>query len=225
MKGMLTVTGVLAAVMLAAPAPTAAAQEAADPVLAHADIAITLEDSGEDRVRATYRLSEPTTAPVPVRLLVAPRAGTEVTELSAVSGITGIGPVRGIRADATLPAGTTEYTVEQRIRRTGEARGVPLAIPDIAADRSLRVAIAVTLPEGQRLVGDSMPVFEQQHQDGDRMVLRHDTRSLPSTVVAEYGTTSSASLGTVASYTGLVLIVGVVALWLVTSLRKERPRA
>ncbi|PXY17638.1 hypothetical protein [Prauserella flavalba] len=225
MKGMLTVTGVLAAVVLGGPAPTATAQEAADPVLAHADVAITLDESGEDLVRATYRLTEPTTAPVSVRLLVAPRAGTEVTELTAVSGITGIGPVRGIRAAATLPEGTTEYTVEQRIQRTGEARGVPLAVPDLAADRGLRVAITVTLPEGQRLVGDSMPVFEQQHQEGDRVVLRHDSRSLPSMVVAEYGTTSSASLGTVTSYTGLVLIVAVVAVWLVTSLRKERPRA
>ncbi|MFC4003786.1 hypothetical protein ACFS2C_10445 [Prauserella oleivorans] len=218
--------GLLAAgLVLVLSAPASAASSSPEPVLTHADIAVTMHDGADDRVRATYRLAEPAEEPTPVPLLALPRTGADITELSAGPGVTEIGPVRGLRAVATLPAGVREYTVEYRVRRTGGQQGVPLVIPDIATARAAEVTISVTLPPGRHLVGDAMPTFTSESTPGERTVLRHTGRSLPSVVVAEYGTTSRASLGDVSSYTGLVLMAGVVLVWLYHSMRKERIRA
>ncbi|MBK1789435.1 hypothetical protein [Prauserella cavernicola] len=225
MRTRILAPGLLAGVALLGLATPAAAQtEPAPPQLVSADITITLSADGDDVVRGTYRLAEPADAPTPLELLVVPRTGAEVTELTAGDGLTDLGPVEGIRAGATLPSGTTEYTVEQRVQRSADEYGIPLAIPDVATGRGADVRITVALPEGQRLVGDAMPAFDVRAGDGDRVELSHTGRSLPSVIVAEYGTTSRASLGTVSSYTGLVLITLVIAGWLFHSIRKERVR-
>ncbi|ASR35866.1 hypothetical protein BAY61_13595 [Prauserella marina] len=206
-------------------APHAVAEEAADPVLAGADIAVTMNEDGNDVVRSTFTLASPLTEATPVNLLFTPHNGTELGELTGISGIGDIGTLDGVRAEATLPEGTTEYTVEQRNERDPAAYGVPLAIPEIPTDRAARISISVSLPEGQRLVGDTMPTFHQQSEEGDRIVLRHTSRSLPSVTVAEYGTTSTASLGTISSWVGAVTLVVVVVFWLIHTLRQERARS
>lgn len=204
--------------------PTAAAQQASGPTLARADIAVTMNEGAEDVIRASYELTEPTAAATPIQLLVLPRDNAATTEITAVAGVTGVGPTKGIRADVTLPAGTSRYTVRQQVRRSAGEFGVPLAIPDIATDRTAKVTIEVALPPGARLTGDAMPSYSSAPADGERNLLRHRGQSLPSVLVAEYGSTTQASLGFWSSTVGIVLLGVVVLGWAYHSFRKDRVR-
>ncbi|MBB3663708.1 MULTISPECIES: hypothetical protein [Prauserella salsuginis group] len=210
--------------MLGIASPAAAQEESATTTLTRADVSVTMNDGADDVLRATYELGEPTTEATPVTLLLLPRDNAEITELTAVSGLTELGPTNGIRADATLPAGTSEYTVEQRVRRADGEHGLPLAIPDIATARTANVNIEITLPPGMRLTGDSLPSYNSGTSDDDRTVLHHRGHSLPSVLVAEYGNTSRASIGFWSSTVGLVLVTVVIIAWAYHSFRKERVR-
>ncbi|GAA1197528.1 hypothetical protein [Prauserella alba] len=210
--------------MLGIASPAAAQEEPAPTTLTRADVSVTMNAGATDVLRATYRLVEPTAETTPIELLVLPRDNAEVTELTAVSGLTDLGPMNGIRAEATLPAGTSEYTVEQHVRRVDGTHGLPLAIPDIATARTASVNIEITLPPGMRLTGDSMPSYHVETSDDDRTVLHHRGHSLPSVLVAEYGNTSRTSIGFWSSTVGLVLVTVVIIAWAYHSFRKERVR-
>lgn len=202
----------------------AMAQESSEPTLSRADITATMNESAEDVVRATYELTAPTIEATPIEFLVFPRDTAEITELTAVSGVTDLGATNGIRTKATIPAGTSEYTLEQRVRRTDGGYGMPLAIPDIATSRTANVNIEITLPQGVRLTGDSMPSYNAETSDSDRTVLRHRGHSLSSVLVAEYGTDSQISLGVWSSMVGIALVSVVIIAWAYRSFRKERVR-
>ncbi|TCP47859.1 hypothetical protein EV191_11164 [Tamaricihabitans halophyticus] len=210
-------TAVLSCVF-AAPATAAPAE----PTLAAAEVTVTMRDTGADVVRSEFRLTRPTTEATPIELLVPHQRDARIVSVTTPDDEHDLAARSANRITTELASGTQEYVVEHELDRTAQARAVPLVIPDIPTDRAARVGISVALPAGQRLVGDSMPSFRQADSGGDQVTVEHRGNSLPSTVVADYGSTDRLSLGTVVSIGSGLFLAIVVVFWAVGIRRKER---
>jgi hypothetical protein len=228
---------VLAAVVattLSAPAaPTAYAQESAAPTLAGADVTVGMVDDAVDTVSSHFRLAAPTGGETDIPILLLERTGVEVLEVTGGAGVAAIdAPAVDDRLSVTLAPGTREFVLDHTVLRTAGTRAVPLLVPEIDTDRQAQVRITVQLPDGQRLVGDSMPTFAAVSTAGGEgggeegaVTVQHTGGALPSVVVADYGTSGRITVGTVLSVLGIGLLVLVCVLWFRHSARAEAVEA
>ncbi|MGH3585349.1 MAG: hypothetical protein ACRDQ0_03410, partial [Pseudonocardia sp.] len=205
------------------------AQEATAPTLDGADVVITMADGAQDTVRSTFRLAAPLGTDTVVPHLLFDRAGVELIEARTGSGTT-LQRTADSRLAVALPAGTQEYVVEHSVRREAGTRTVPLVVPEIDTARRAAVQITLTLPDGQRLVGDSMPTFQEitpneVDADGGAVTVRHTGGALPSVVVSGHGTGPELTTGTVLSVVGIGFLALVVVLWFRHTSREQESRA
>lgn len=190
--------------------PAVAAAEEVAPSLESAEVDVALRTDGTSRLRATYRLSaaSPEETVVPHRIL--PRSDSQLRRLEIV------GPGSVQRRDATtydvaVPGGARTYTLVA-VSQASVPGDVPVPVPDIPAVEQAKVTIAVALPRGRHLVGDSLPSFTSETR-GDRTFLHHSGPAVPSAVVAPYGTSSVFSLGDLLTLLGLGVLAGSCLLW------------
>lgn len=190
--------------------PGVAAAEEAAPSLQSAEVDVTMRADDTSRLRATYRLSaaSPGGTVVPHRIL--PRSDSQLRRLDIV------GPGSVQRRDATtydvaVPGGARTYSLVA-VSQASVPGDVPVPVPDIPAVEQAQVTIAVALPRGQHLVGDSLPSFTSETR-GERTLLHHSGPAVPSAVVAPYGTSSVFSLGDLLTLLGLGVLAGSCLLW------------
>ena len=223
-RGVTALTVALLGVLCAIPAHAQEIDDSTGPTLAGADVVITMADGGEDTFRSTFRLAAPLGTDTAISHLLFDRAGVELTGVRAEAG--GGTLVRGpdSRLSVSLPAGTQEYVIEHSVRRDGGTRAAPLVIPEIDTARRAAVQITLTLPRGQRIVGDSMPTFQEISTNGGAVTVRHTGGALPSVVVSGHGTEPEVATGTVLSVLGIGFLALVVVLWFRHSSRAKGSR-